>query len=79
MEQKIAASTVLNMEILRGLQAAGLLENVETRYLIDLAKIGGFATVCVDNEQLINKLERLRQMDQGERLTAVLSTEIQAQ
>lgn len=75
MELEIAASTILNMEILRGLQVASLLENVEIRYLIDLVKIGGFAT----NEQLINQLERLRQRDQGGPLTAVLNTEIQTQ
>lgn len=77
MEQKIAASAVVNMVILRGLQVAGLMENMETRDLIDLAKIGSFATVCIDHEQLKDQFERLRQMREGERRTVVLNTEIQ--
>lgn len=77
MELKIAANAAVNLEVLRGLHAAEKLGNVPIRELIDLAKVGGFATVLVDQERLINELKSLRQMGQEEHLTAMIKSEIQ--
>lgn len=77
MEQKLAGSTAVHWEILRSLHAAGEVENMDLRDLIDLAKIGGFVTVVVDHQHLSDLVAAYMQMDTQERLVVVRGAETQ--
>ena len=61
--EKISASTAINLEVLRD--------------LIDLAKLGGFAAVVIDNDLLANQIERLGKMTNPERITLLRKVEMQ--
>lgn len=77
MEQKLAGSTAVHWEILSSLHAAGEVENMDLRDLIDLAKIGGFVTVVVDHQRLSELVAAYMQMDTQERLVVVRGAETQ--
>ena len=74
MQQEIKASVAINFEILKCLQANGLLE-ADIRELIDLAKIGDFAKVHIDYKKLIHQLKLLKEMEYIDRRLHVKNME----
>lgn len=75
--EKISASTAINLEVLRDLMTTGHLDTLTVRDLIDLAKLGGFAAVVIDNDLLANQIERLGKMTNPERIALLRKAEIQ--